>query len=490
MQTKDRMVFSSPIFLFGFLPLVLLAYFCLLRAGVGIKNAVLVAFSLLFYAWGEGIYIVVMLTSIVTNHVIAVRIAQSSRPADWLKIGLVFNLLMLGTFKYAGFFVEQLNPLLGLFGVGAMQSPSIHLPLGISFFTFQSISFLVDVYRGHAEVPRSLGTTALYISLFPQLIAGPIVRYQTIAEELVSRRETVAGFESGVLRFVTGLGKKMLIANPLGAFVDYAFSLPPDNVTASVAWLAMICYSLQIYFDFSGYSDMAIGLGRMFGFSFPENFNYPYIARSIQEFWRRWHMTLSTWFRDYLYIPLGGSYGPRWRTYCNLLLVFFLCGLWHGASVLFVAWGLYHGAFLILERTAWGKLVQRLPAAAGVLYAFFVVTLGWVVFRAESWQSAELFWTRMFFLSEATSDPVGLPLYFHLETKLALLCGLLGASGFPRWLLEGRYGTQRVSASRTEAALGNIARSGARAAFVVGILLLISAKLSTETYNPFIYFRF
>lgn len=365
------MVFSSPIFLFLFLPAVLAVYYLTPRAA---RNGALLAASLLFYAWGEVFHVAVMLASIAMNYAAGRWIARAAGRRRTVAVGaaVAANLLWLGWFKYAGFLGGIANDVFGL----RWRRPDVHLPIGISFFTFQALSYVIDLGRGRAEPERSALRLALFISLFPQLIAGPIVRYVDIARDLVARRETLARFASGVRRFTVGLGKKMLIANVLAEPADRVFGLAPADLTAPLAWLGVAAYTAQIYFDFSGYSDMAIGLGRMFGFEFPENFRHPYAARSITEFWRRWHITLSTWFRDSLYVPLGGNRRGSARTALNLLAVFLLCGLWHGAAWNFVVWGLYHGALLGLERPWRGR---RAPGAAAPLrhaYTLLAVAAG------------------------------------------------------------------------------------------------------------------
>jgi len=345
------MLFSEPVFVFLFLPLLLLGYALTPRAA---QNTLLLLASLLFYAWGEGFFVLVMLGSIAFNYLVGLlleagRGRRRLRPLALL-LGVAGNLALLIVFKYAGFLVTNLNLLLAGLKLPALPVPALHLPIGISFFTFQAMSYVIDVYRDRIPVQKHPLRIALYIALFPQLIAGPIVRYQHIARQLTRRVVTRPGLAEGIRRFILGLGKKMLLANVLAVPVDKIFAIPAHQLTTSVAWLGVVCYALQIYFDFSGYSDMAIGLGRMFGFRFLENFRYPYLARTITDFWRRWHISLSSWFRDYVYIPLGGNRRGPLRTYRNLVIVFLLCGLWHGASWTFVAWGLFHGLFLAIER--------------------------------------------------------------------------------------------------------------------------------------------
>ena len=356
------------------------------------KNTVLLIGSLTFYAWGEKIYVLIMVVSILVNYGVGRLISFTDgehplskvHPKLFLAAGIIVNLSFLGVFKYTNFLVEQVN--VGLIGlnVAPIVIPRVHLPIGISFFTFQAISYLVDVYRKEVRAQRNILHLALFISLFPQLIAGPIIRYKDIVSQIVDRFMRPCFFTYSIQRFVFGLSKKMLIANPLGELADKVFALPAESLSTVLVWPAIFCYTLQIYFDFSGYSDMAIGLGGMFGFKFKENFNYPYVAKSIRDFWRRWHISLSTWFRDYLYIPLGGDRCTLLRLYVNLWLVFFLCGLWHGASWNFIVWGAIHGCFIVLERIGFSKILDQLWAPVQIFYTMAVVIVGWVFFRSDT----------------------------------------------------------------------------------------------------------
>ncbi len=471
------MVFSSPIFLFAFLPLVLLLYYA---APGGLRNALLLAASLFFYAWGEVAYVLVMLASIAANYLAGLAIGAARHRRAALIAGIAGNLALLGAFKYAGFFVENLNAALPALGIGALPVPQLHLPLGISFFTFQAMSYLVDVYRGEAPVQRSPWRVALYIALFPQLIAGPIVRYHDVAGQLASRRHDLDGFAYGVERFIYGLGKKLLIANPLGEVADAAFGVPAGELGTTLAWIGVVAYTLQIYFDFSGYSDMAIGLGRMFGFRFLENFDYPYVSQSIREFWRRWHISLSTWFRDYLYIPLGGNRISPVRTYLNLVVVFLLCGLWHGASWNFVVWGALHGAFLALERAGLERRLGRLSRALRHAYVLAVVMVGWVFFRADDLPAALRYLGAMAGIGAAPGDLHPWPFYVSHEALWALVAGIVLSTPIYR-VLRGREAALR--------AVPAVAWSFGLAvpALVLGLSVL---KLAAGSYNPFIYFRF
>jgi len=417
------MIFSSSIFLFGFLPCVLLCYLIL---PFKLKNIFLLSASLLFYAWGELGYTLLMLVSILWNYLLGRVICKTTRRRGLaLFVGVAVNLLLLGYFKYANFLVDNLG---GLFSAAGLMIPEIepvHLPLGISFFTFQAISYLVDVYRSEVESQDNILTVGLYIAMFPQLIAGPIVRYSTVAKQLVYRHVSPRQMEKGVLRFVYGLAKKLLIANSVGEVADALFALPADQLTAVSAWIAVFAYGLQIYFDFSGYSDMAIGLGLMLGFTFPENFNYPYSARSVRDFWRRWHMSLTGWLRDYLYIPLGGSRRGDARTLVNLISVFLLCGLWHGASWNFVIWGAWHGIFIIIERVRLRSVMMRWPVIIQHLYVLLVVMLGWVFFRTETMgQSLQVF-QALCGVNGITSALHPLQLFVSTEAIIAAVCGVI-----------------------------------------------------------------
>jgi alginate O-acetyltransferase complex protein AlgI len=480
------MLFSSNVFLHLFLPLLLALYFLMPRAG---RNALLLAASLLFYAWGEPALVLLMLASAAMNWLFGRWIGESrgTRAHGWLLGGgVAVNLLLLGYFKYAGFLVESLNAMLGAMGIEPLAVPAVRLPIGISFYTFQAISYLIDVSRGEAQAERNPLNVALYIALFPQLIAGPIVRYVQVADELHHRRETTGEFAYGVERFVIGLGKKMLIANPLSIVADSAFDVPAGQLGLPVAWLGIAAYTAQIYFDFSGYSDMGIGLGRMFGFTFCENFRYPYVAQSITEFWRRWHMSLSTWFRDYLYIPLGGNRCGAWRNSLNLVVVFLLCGLWHGASWTFVAWGLYHGVFLMLERRGLGTLLERLARPLRHAYTLLAVMAGWVLFRANDFTHAVGYLKTMAGLGRWTDAEFPIGLFVNPGVALALAAAVVGSTPLVPWL--GSL-LDRADADRPMPALSEAVSAG-RLAALGAVLVLSSAMLAAGTHNPFIYFRF
>jgi alginate O-acetyltransferase complex protein AlgI len=483
------MVFSSPLFLFLFLPVVLSVY--ALLPGTKVKNFLLLLASLVFYAWGEIGFIILLLASALMNYGLGLWVDRSesaSRRKLAVGVAVFVNLGLLAFFKYADFVVSLLNSPLKFAGFAPLSAPHIPLPIGISFFTFHALSYVIDVYRRKWKAASNPKDVALYIFFFPQLIAGPILRWSAIGPQLSQRTVSLDVFADGVRRFVGGLAKKILIANTLALPADQIFSLPANELSMSVAWLGIVCYTLQIYFDFSGYSDMAVGMGKMFGFTFLENFNFPYVAQSIRDFWRRWHISLSTWFRDYVYIPLGGNRVSEMRNHFNLVIVFFLCGLWHGASWTFVAWGLYHGFFLVLERTRFGTMQEKLPQTLRHLYAIFVVMMGWVIFRADSFTAAKHFFVTLFGAASATAaQPVAR--YTTSQVCLAILLGILFSA--PLW------SGIKVACSK----LGQLSPANYRplvqiSGSVVEILLIVvlfvvsSAWLASGTYNPFIYFRF
>ena len=473
------MLFSSLTFLWLFLPAVVVLNLLLTRIGGNrAANVLLLAASLLFYAWGEPVYIVLMLVSVLINYAAGILLSRVSgvgggrRALLWLTV--VTNLALLMYFKYAGMLVSLANRLFRT----SFEVPAIALPIGISFFTFQAMSYVIDVYRHTCTAQKNPLKLALYISFFPQLIAGPIVKYREIHEQIDHRQITLSQTAEGIRRFACGLAKKVLIANTLAECADRIYALEMTAVTGAMLWFASLAYTLQIYYDFSGYSDMAIGLGRMFGFSFSENFSYPYTSASVREFWRRWHISLSSWFRDYVYIPLGGSRKGAMRTCLNLVLVFALTGLWHGASLSFLFWGLFHGAFLLLERTGFDRVLKRIRPA-GYLYTFLVAHFGWVFFRTEHIRDALRIIKRLC-----------LP-FLYTETSLVFreLVGLRHITVMTVALLGTGMG-QRIIKGRRERLYLVWKHSVPETVFCAVLLVLSVMSLANDTYNPFIYFRF
>ena len=461
------MVFSTPIFLFLFLPAVLVLNYIIPKKYIAAKNVVLLIASLFFYAWGEPKNVLLMLLSIVVNYVCGLLLGRFDSDEKKRKVVLwasvVFNLGLLFFFKYFNFVTG------GLF-------PVIKLPIGISFFTFQIMSYTIDVYRRSVEPQKNLVKLALYISLFPQLIAGPIVRYIDVEKQLTYRECTAEKTARGMIRFSMGLAKKVIVSNTVAAICDGIFG-STNTVPAFTAWVGVICYALQIYFDFSGYSDMAIGMGHMLGFDFLENFNYPYVSCSVQEFWRRWHISLSSWFRDYLYIPLGGNRLGKVRTYINLIIVFACTGLWHGASFSFIVWGLWHGLFLVIERLGFKKALDKLPKFIGWIYTMLVVLVGWVFFRADTLPAAMKYLGEMFSFTGGVSN--GMAQFDNLSFIITVIAIVLCTPVYQ--FLKGKL-------EKTD--------GGKKAAFVIGAVLatglfiLSVIFLTGSGYNPFIYFRF
>ena len=461
------MLFSSNVFLFFYLPIVLLLYYVTPRK---LRNLVLFAVSLVFYAWGEPVYVFLMLATILLNYLFGGWVylcrTKNKNAKLPLVLGVIVNLALLGFFKYAGFFMENLKNLLPF--IANVKVPEITLPIGISFYVFQSMSYIIDVYRDDAPVQKNPITFGTYVALFPQLIAGPIVRYADVAEQLKERREDVEKFASGIRLFVVGLAKKVLIANQMGAMWE---TLQMQGGTLA-AWVGIAAFSLQLYFDFSGYSDMARGLGRMLGFEFLINFDYPYISKSITEFWRRWHISLSTWFREYVYIPLGGNRKGLPRQIVNLLIVWGLTGFWHGASWNFLLWGLYYGILLILEKTILLKLLKKTPKAICHIYTLFLVMLGWALFYFEDLSALGDFFVQAFGFT---------------ATSVAALNTILGY--LPLFLVTlvaatplGSYAWDKVRAKTW---------AGYAVIVVAAVLMLLCvAALVSSSYNPFIYFRF
>ena len=464
------MLFSSMTFVFMFLPIVCALY---LMSNKRFHNPILLAASILFYAWGEPKYLAIMLLTILINYAGALAVEKfNNRKKLWLILTIIVDLGFLIYFKYFNFIIDNINNLFH----AHISALDVIMPIGISFYTFQALSYVIDVFRGDCKAQKDVYKLALYICLFPQLIAGPIVKYHDVAEQIEDREVNFDKVNLGVKRFIIGLAKKMLIANTLGAIADKIFTQPADTFTPLVAWLGGISYTLQLYYDFSGYSDMAIGLGLIFGFHFMENFNYPYISKSITEFWRRWHISLSTWFKQYLYIPLGGNRISKNRTYINLGIVFLLTGIWHGASWNFVFWGLWNGFFIILEKmTGWHNETDKLSIKIlKHLYTIFVFVLGWVMFRADNMTYAWTYLKNMFGLVPVHDITYKMIYYVDNVEIITLFIGILCAMPIFRNMVY----------------IENKAAKLAVNVWLLVLFILSAAAIAASTYNPFIYFRF
>lgn len=472
------MVFSSLFFLYLFLPITLLLYFIVKNQTY--RNCILLLASLAFYAWGEPIWVFILMFTVAMDNIFG-RLAEKHR-GQWqskaaLLSSIVMNLAVLGFFKYWGFFMQTINALLGT----DFPFREISLPLGISFYTFQTMSYVIDVYRGDVAAQKSYYKQLMYVSLFPQLVAGPIVRYKDIAEQIDQRIITLSSFSQGITKFMTGLGKKVILANTAGEIAGIFLNGPLKDLSVLGAWLGIVLFTLQIYFDFSGYSEMAIGLGKMFGFTFKENFNYPYIAKSVGDFWRRWHISLGSFFRDYVYIPLGGSIR---RYVLNLFVVWFLTGLWHGASWNFVAWGLYFAVLIFIERVWLQKILAKIPAIFAHVYLLLSVIIGWVFFYFTD-LSQGLDYLRVMF--GQTSAPLwDQTVLLHLVNNGAfLLVAIIACNPIVGWLKGKLTAYAQTGSGRLLLAGQNLHP------FVNGILLLIATILLVgKSYNPFLYFRF
>ena len=461
------MVFSSGVFLLVFLPITFIVNLFLSTKQ---SNIWLLTASLLFYAWGEPFFVFLMILSIIVNWLVGMGIAKSEGKLKRLilTLGIVFDLGFLGYYKYAGFVVSLLNRIVHH---EIMSVPQIALPIGISFFTFQAISYIVDVYRKDTEYSKSVVNVALYIAFFPQLIAGPIVKYRDINQQIEKRQANWVKVSNGFRRFIYGLAKKVLVSNVLGLCVDTIYSNDLSFIDYKVAWIGALAYTFQIYYDFSGYSDMAIGLGKMFGFDILENFNYPYVSKSISEFWRRWHISLGSWFREYLYIPLGGNRKGEIRTYINLCIVFFLTGLWHGANLTFVFWGLYHGFFRIIERLGFDKWLKKHDVLA-TIYCFLVVNFGWVIFRSTSIINSLRYLARMILPFKFNNSTIEMYTFLNLKIVFIGVVAILGAGCVPKKIAD------------------KWKNSIPEAIYCVFLLILCLASIASNTYNPFIYFQF
>jgi alginate O-acetyltransferase complex protein AlgI len=462
------MIFSSYEFLFVFLPIALfLLNLC--RNRPSLFNFATTLLSLYFYARGEKYYVLILIISSLIDYYVGAKIEHSpthQNKKKYLKLSIISNLLILIVFKYTDFIIDQINSLASITGI-SLKIPLTHipLPLGISFFTFQSMSYSIDVYRGEVKASRSFRDFLMYVSMFPQLVAGPIVRYIDVEAQIQNKKFNII---SGIERFIIGLAKKVLIADLASFYADLFFGAPAQNLTLIAAWLGIIAYTVQIYFDFSGYSDMAIGLGRIIGFDFPENFNHPYSAKSIQDFWRRWHISLSTWFRDYLYIPLGGNKLGKTRTYINQILVFFLCGLWHGASWNFVVWGLFHGFWLTIEKAFTHKLFFLKHAVFAHYYTLIMVMIGWVFFRASDLTQSLVYLNSMFNLNHFTLSQLSI---VPFEFVIMLVLAIPFATSKP-------YKIYKVLPVKIKYSS-------------LGLIFLLSVSmLSVQSFSPFIYFRF
>ena len=470
------MVFSSLAFICVFLPAVFLLH--QLIPGFKGKNALLIVASLLFYAYGEPVFIVLMIVSTLFNWLFGLLIGKTASHKarkGWVAAAVVVNLAFLGTFKYASMAVATVNGIAGL----AIPDPSIALPIGISFYTFQAMSYVIDVYRGDVEAQSSYPKVLLYIAFFPQLIAGPIVKYHDVEAQLSERHASLADIAAGFRRFCIGLGKKVLIANTMAVAVDSIYAAQLDHVNIAVAWIAALAYLMQIYFDFSGYSDMAIGMARMFGFTYQENFKYPYASPTVQVFWRRWHISLSTWFRQYVYFPLGGNRKGRPRTVLNKLAIFFLCGLWHGASWTFVVWGLIHGFFLLLEEYL---SIRKLPKPVGIAYTLLVVTVAFVLFRADSFAQGGTIIAQMFTGWHFEYACVELAMRQLTPLFVATFAVAIVAATPVKGAIERKI----EALPESTAAAFEVASY----VFAFALLVLSMLALSGGGYNPFIYFRF
>ncbi len=469
------MIFSSIFFIFVFLPITLILYYLV---PFKLKNFVLLVVSLIFYAWGEPVYVFLMILNIVINYISGLEIETyrrqgKMRQAKWAFIvTLVVNLLVLGFYKYYGFFISNLNVILPI----KIPYHELALPIGISFYTFQTLSYVIDVYKGSLAAQRNIITFGSYVTMFPQLIAGPIVRYSDVEKQLSKREICWSKFSEGVAYFLTGLGKKVLIANNMGLVCDAILAMNASDTSALTAWIGAFAYTMQIYFDFGGYSDMAIGLGKMLGFDFIKNFDYPYISKSITEFWRRWHMSLSSWFKEYVYIPLGGNRVSTPKAIRNLMIVWCLTGLWHGAAWNFIAWGLYYGILLIFEKYIFKNILDKLPGALQHVYAMVLVMIGWVLFAAPSLPRAISFIGSMFGAGAGVVDSLG---FYYLKTTfiLAIIAILCSTPKLYKTFMAYVY-----------------TRKNFGAILYVGVYVLIFAVsvayLVNATYNPFLYFRF
>jgi alginate O-acetyltransferase complex protein AlgI len=467
------MVFSSLIFLFFFLPITMVVYFL---SGKKLKNIVLLLSGLIFYAWGEPVYVLIMIASAAIDYFAGIFLDKYNDNDKlrrvFLLVSVVMNLGLLAVFKYSSFFIGIVNDLT----VFDINDPKLPLPIGISFYTFQSMSYTIDLYRRHIKVQKKFSSFLCYVTLFPQIVAGPIVRYADVAEEIDDRSVTVDKVSDGIGIFIKGLAKKVLIANNIGMLWTAVKAMEYSEISALTAWLGILAFTFQIYFDFSGYSDMAVGLGKMLGFNFPQNFDHPYKSKSVTEFWRRWHITLGTWFREYVYIPLGGNRKGLSRTCINLLITWTLTGFWHGASFNFLLWGLYFGILIVIEKLGFDKVLAKLPAALSTLYTFLIVVFGWVLFDTNSLKDAGYFLKAMF-----TGNGV-----FADKTAVYLLLGYIF------WFIISAFGSTDLFDKGAEKLRikSSSAYSITKPATIAVMFFICTAFLVNATYNPFLYFRF
>lgn len=471
------MVFSSLVFLLGFLPSLMLIYYLIPRRFRWLRNLVLLGYSLGFYWWGANKLVALMVLSIVINYVGGLLAGQNRKGVA--RLGVLFasvaGLGLLAWFKYAGFLAQTINDLGFLIPI-----PQVTLPIGISFFTFQGLSYVIDVYRGDAPIQKNPLNVALYVALFPQLVAGPIVRYTTVMEDISTRQESLDEFTAGVTRFCFGLAKKMVLANAMGQIADGVFNQTAANLDPGLAWVGALAYTFQIYFDFSAYSDMAIGLGHMFGFRFLENFDYPYISISVTEFWRRWHISLSTWFRDYVYIPLGGNRCAKWKHMRNIFVVWLLTGLWHGAAWTFVLWGLWFCLLLLGEKFLWGKVLERAPVILRHVYTMLAVVISWVLFRSVDLTQAWAYLGAMFGQTTGLAQD-GQAVYYLLEFWPEWILAILASMPWKHWL---QHKLERGGTLAKETLLWF------PKATALCLLVVSYVELVTGSFNPFIYFQF
>ncbi|MBP7736194.1 MAG: MBOAT family protein [Spirochaetes bacterium] len=485
------MAFNSVDFLFIFLPIVLALNTVIKKEW---RNPLLLAASLVFYALGEKYYVILLVASALMNYGFARMIGRNGGKPRLARriitVAIIVNVGMLAFFKYTAFIVANLNAVLPLIEVSPILIKPLHIPIGISFFTFQTLSYLVDVYRRDSRANDNPLETSLYITMFPQIVSGPIMRYDVIAGQLARRQITLDGFTQGIRRFIIGLGKKMIIATALGNVANQVFAIAPDLLSCEVAWLGVICYTFQLFFDFSGYTDMAIGVAGMLGFTLTENFNYPYISQSMREFWRRWHITLSAWFRDYVYIPLGGNRQSKANTFMNIMIVFILTGLWHGANWTFIVWGLWHGLFQLVERTRLGDIINRSARPLRHGYALLVVMIGWVFFRSADIGGAFTYLKSMAGFNGLHNGSYFPAMYLTGEVIFALAAALLFSTPIAPWLENRiREGISRIGNS----ALGAVAKHGfaiGGLALLLSIFLYSVMAMAGGTYSPFIYSRF